>query len=190
VTNGGIPMLGEEVALEAARRAGVPDQLARLNVFRLLLRRPRMAKALSDLLLSLLIGDALEPRLRELVIMRVAWVTGSAYEWTQHWALAMRLGVPEADLLGVRDWEVREGFAPVDRAVLAATDDCLRTGAVGNARIKDLRDHLDDGATLELIAAIATWSMVSTVLRSTAVPLEQGLSPWPPDGQQPLRAGP
>ncbi len=78
----------------------------------------------------------------------------------------------------------------MDRAVLAATDDCLRTGTVGNARLKDLRDHFDDAATLELITAIATWSIVSTVLRSTAIPLEQRLSPWPPDGQQPLRAGP
>jgi len=189
VTDARIAMLDEEVALEVARRAGIPDQLARLHVFRLLLRRAPTAKALSDLLLSLLVGEALDPRLRELVIMRVAWVTGSVYEWTQHWAIATHLGVSEGDLLGVRNWEMHDEFRPVDQAVLAAADECLSNGAIDGTRLEELKAHLGDDATLELLTAIGTWTMVSTVLRSTAVPLEEGLSPWPPDGRQPPDTG-
>ncbi|MGH9208689.1 MAG: carboxymuconolactone decarboxylase family protein, partial [Acidimicrobiales bacterium] len=185
VTDARIAMLDEKAALEVARGTGIPDQLARLHVFRLLLRRASTAKALSDLLLSLLVGEALDPRLRELVIMRVAWVTGSVYEWTQHWAIARHLGVPEGDLVGVRNWEMHDVFRPEDRAVLAAADECLSNGAVDGARLEELKAHLGDDATLELLITIGAWTMVSTVLRSTAVPLEEGLSPWPPDGRQP-----
>jgi len=177
--------MGEDAALEAARHSGVPDQLARLNVFRLLLRRSAPAKALSDLLLSLLTGEALEHRLRELVIMRIAWVTQSSYEWAQHWGIATRFGVTEGVLVGVRNWKEFAGFGEAERAVLAATDECLETGEVGAVQLEAVRTQLGEDATLELLIALGTWTMLSTVLRSAAVPLDEDLPLWPPDGRRP-----
>ena len=73
-------MLGLEEARAAAAEAGIPETMADLNVFRVLLRHPRLAGAVNTLLATLLWKSALDPRLRELVIMRIAWVTGSEYE--------------------------------------------------------------------------------------------------------------
>ena len=64
--------------------------------------------AFNDLLATMLWHGALDPRLRELVIMRIGWLTGCDYEWTQHWRVASRLGVPAEDLLGVRDWQATQ----------------------------------------------------------------------------------
>jgi len=98
-TEGAGAMLSPEEAEQAAARAGIPPFLATLNIFRVLLRRERFAKGFSLALGDLLAGSALDHRLRELAIMRIAWRTGSDYEWTQHWALARRFGVPAEDLL-------------------------------------------------------------------------------------------
>ena len=38
---------------------------------------------------------------------------------------------------------------------------------------------------LELVGAIGTWTMVSGVLRTLEVPLEDDLASWPPDGRKP-----
>ena len=81
---------------------------------------------------------ALDSRLRELVIMRIGWLTACDYEWTQHWRVASGLGVPANDLLGVRDWRAYEGFGPTERAVLAATDDVVRDGAVSAGELGGL----------------------------------------------------
>jgi alkylhydroperoxidase family enzyme len=183
-------MLEVEAALAAGSAVGVPAQLAELSIFRVLLRRERLAKATSDLLLSLLFGGTLDARLRELVIMRIGWRTGSVYEWTQHWRVATDLGVPEADLLAVRDPDAASpsssgAFGPLEQAVLAATDEALAGARIADATMAVLREHLTDDAIIELVAAIGTWSMVSTVLRSLDVPLEDGVSPWPPDGLAP-----
>ncbi|GIW40820.1 MAG: hypothetical protein KatS3mg076_1397 [Candidatus Binatia bacterium] len=98
-----VELLPVAAAREAAEKAGVPVAFAELNIFRALLHRPATAKALCDLLLSLLFQGTLDPRLRELVIMRIGWVTGSDYEWTQHWRIAQeRFGVTAEDLLAVR----------------------------------------------------------------------------------------
>lgn len=184
-----VPLLAAGDASDAADRAGVPAGLSQLNVFRVLLHRERLAKGAADLLLSLLFGGELDARLRELVIMRIGWATGSEYEWTQHWRIALDLGVEAPDLLGVRDWPRHPGFGDLERAALVATDECLAGGAVGSATMTALRSKLTDGELTALVAAIGTWSMVSTLLRSLAVPLETGVEPWPPDGVQPAAPG-
>ena len=49
-----------------------------------------------------------------------------------------------------------------------------------------VRDVSSDPAVLiELVTAIGAWRMVSSILHSLAVPLEDGIDSWPPDGQAP-----
>ena len=169
---------------------GVPDALADRNIFRLLLRRPATAKAVNDLLYSLLFGGALDARLRELVILRIGWATGSDYEWTQHWTVAQRaFGCDPADLLAVREWRNSERFGEAERAVLAATDETLETGTISAETWARCERHLaDEEACLELVVAIGAWRLVSQLTRSVEIPLEEGVGSWPPDGVGPATA--
>lgn len=187
-STGRIAPLDADAARAAAEAAGVPVAFADLNVFRVLLRHPKVAKPVNDLLLALLAQPMLDARLRELVIMRLGWCTGSVYEWTQHWPIALRCGVTEDELLAVRDWRSRDAFGPAERAVLAATDETLRTGRISDATWARCVEQLGEGgdeALLELVAAIGLWRMIAGLLRSLDVPLEDGVDPWPPDGRPP-----
>ena len=182
-----IPMLPLDEAKAAATQAGVPELAAELSVFRVWLHHPTLAKWLSDMLMGLLWAGRLDARLRELVIMRLGWATASNYEWTQHWRIAAGLKIPEDDILGVRDWRNHEAFGPSERAVLAATDETLADGVISQATWDECTAHVSDDpqVLLELVTAIGLWRMVSAQLRSLEVPLEDGVDPWPPDGQRP-----
>ena len=48
-----------------------------------------------------------------------------------------------------------------------------------------LDDLLTPEAVVELVAVIGAWSMVSTLVRSLDIPLEEGVVAWPPDGTAP-----
>jgi alkylhydroperoxidase family enzyme len=178
-----IPLLPIDEAKQAALKMEVPEAIAELNVFRILLRQPKLAKCVNDLLMTLLFGGALDARLRELIIMRIGWTTGAVYEWTQHWRIALRLGVEESDLLAVRDWRAHSHWSAADRAILSATDETLEKGAVSAETWAECAKHLQsDAEQLELLGAIGTWRMISQILKSLDVPLEDGVAPWPPDG--------
>jgi alkylhydroperoxidase family enzyme len=179
------PLLDPSTALRAAQRSGVPEVLARLNVFRVLLANEPLAKSVCDLLLALLSGRALDPRLRELVIMRIGWSTASEYEWTQHWHIATGMGVPATELLAVRNWQEDASFGALERAVLEATDESLAGRRIPDGVMAELEVALTPDAVVELVAAIAAWTMVSTLLRSLEIPLEDGIDAWPPDGASP-----
>lgn len=187
MTSPPVPLLGPEAAVEAARQAGVPEYMADLNVFRVLLRRPRVGRAVNDLIAALIFKGALEPRLRELIIMRLGWLTGSSYEWGQHWAFCERAGLPAEDIAAVRAWEGHDGFDDADRAVLAATDEAMSLGYLQPATRERCLAAVggDPDLLLEIVAAIANWRMVAFVLRSLDVPLDDDLGLWPPDGRAP-----
>jgi len=180
-----IPMLDPGAAHDAGEAVGVPSIMTELNVFRVLLRHPKPAAAVHGLLSSMLWNGRLDVRLRELVIMRVGWRTGSVYEWTQHWRVARDLGVPEPDLLAVRDWRTNDSFGDVERAVLAATDETIDDGRISASTWRACAAHLDDQQLVELVLAIGNWRFISSVLESLEVPLEDGVDPWPPDGVAP-----
>lgn len=161
--------------------------MAELSVFRIALHQPPVAVALHGMLEALLWKGALDARLRELIIMRIGWVTDSVYEWTQHWRVARLLDVPERDLLAVRDWQNAGHFGEAERAVLAATDETLRAGTISDETWAECHRalHGDPAVLVELVAAIGNWRLFSALLRSLHVPLEDGLEAWPPDGVRP-----
>jgi alkylhydroperoxidase family enzyme len=187
MTTSRIRELPLDEAKAAADQAAVPDYMAELNIFQVLLNHPQLARAVNDLLATMLWHGALDQRLRELVIMRIGWLTACDYEWTQHWRVASRLGVTADDLLGVRDWRNHDGFGPAERAVLAATDDMVGDGAVSDASWAACERELnyDTKVLIELVTAIGAWRMIASILRSLRVPLEEGVSSWPPDGRSP-----
>lgn len=182
-----IPMLEIDEARRRAIERDIPENMAELSVFRIALHQPGVAVALNGMLHELLWKGVLDARLRELIIMRIGWATGSQYEWTQHWRVARLLDVPERDLLAVRDWEAADHFGPQELAVLAATDETLVDGTISDATWAQCRSAFDDdpAVLVELVAAIGNWRLFSALLLSLDVPLEDGVDPWPPDGAAP-----
>jgi alkylhydroperoxidase family enzyme len=182
-----IPRLSLKEAKAAADQAGIPDYMAELAIFQVLLNHPTLARALNDLLATMLWHGSLASRLRELIIMRIGWLTACDYSWTQHWRVACGLGVPADDLIGVRDWATHQGFGAAERAVLAATDEVVRDGAVSRETWSACERELGSNSAVlvELVTAIGAWRMIASILHSLEVPLEEGVSSWPPDGQPP-----
>jgi alkylhydroperoxidase family enzyme len=161
--------------------------MAPLSVFRVLLRHPDVARELASTLNTLLFqGNKLDARLRELIIMRIGWKTGSLYEWTQHWRVARMLDIPEADILAVRDWRASSVLSDLDKAVMKATDETLDQGMISDATWAELAGKISTHEELiELVVAIGNWSLFSQLLKSLKIPLEEGVVAWPPDGKAP-----
>lgn len=187
---GRVERLSAEAAHVAAAAAGLAEYVADVNVFRVFLQHPPLARCLNAVLDPLLLMGTIDARLRELVIMRVAWVTGSEYVWGQHWMLGPMFGAPTEDLVEVCDWEGSTRLGPAERAILAATDEMLAGRALSDATWQQLGDALpDDAQRMEMLMLIGGYQMLSGVLRSLHVPLDDSLETWPPDGVSPPDRG-
>ena len=179
-----IPMLAEDEARAIGKEVGAPSTMAGLNVFRTISHHPELAGVVAKQLAMLLYrGNKLDERLRELIIMRIGWRTGAMYEWTQHWPVSLRIGLSEEEILAVRDPANATCLGAAELAVLAATDDVLDNGGVGEAAWQACGKHLHTNEErLELVAAICNWNTFSIMLKSLHIGLEDGVAAWPPDG--------
>lgn len=182
-----VDLLPLEESKERAASVDMIGAFAELNIFRVMLHRPKTAKALSDLLVSLLFGGELDDRLRELLIMRIGWATGSDYEWTQHWKIAReQFGCSDEDLLELRgDWRSSTHFGDDEKALLGAVDALLEEGTLSEELANECLQRFGRDATIELATAVGTWRLVSKVTNSLQIPLEEGIASWPPDGKHP-----
>jgi len=119
-----------------------------------------------DLLGLLQPGRKLDPKLRELAIIRTGIVGDSKFEYSQHMKVARMAGVPEEKLAAIKGWTTSDLFAPVERAVMAATDEILSRNLVEDATFAALRTHLSDPEILELFVVIGLWRMHGLIVRA------------------------
>lgn len=178
-----VKLVAIDDALKIAEQVGLASRFARGGAFRTLAHNPDLVRAVYGQLTTLLFKNRFDTRLRELMIMRIGWVTGSVYEWTQHWRVATEAGIPAQDILAVRDWKNAAHLTPADRAVLTATDESLAGQTISDATWAEVTKYVTDPAEqVEFVVALGNWTLFSILLRNLRIPLEDGITPWPPDG--------
>src|SRR5262250_2359306 len=80
------------------------DMLKRnINLYKLLVNSPDMARAFNGVGGYIRHKSKLDPRLRELAILQVGWMTQTEYEFTHHVKIGREFGVTDADIQGVID---------------------------------------------------------------------------------------
>jgi len=153
--------------IKAGRRGGL------LNVYRLLLHSPPLAETWLDHVGAVRWKTALSGRLRELLIIRIAYVNGIAYVIAQHVpTLAVAEGVTLAECEALRDWRKSSMFSPAERAALAYADAMVTQTSVPDDVFDDLRRHHDERAIVELSVLTGTYLMHNRVMKALAIDLE------------------
>lgn len=151
------------------------------NIFATLAHHPKLLKR------WLLFGDqvlsrsTLEPRQRELVILRTGWLCRAEYEWAQHVVIGKLVGLSEAEILRVPAGPNAEGWSPAEAALLRATDELHADQRVGDSTWQELEQHFDVRQRIDLIFAVGQYTLVSMALRTLGVQLDPGLEGFPPE---------
>ena len=109
----------------------------------------------------------IDPKLRELGMMRAGYTRGSQFVFSQHCKAARGLGVPEAQIRAIPAWQTSDAFSPLERAVLAYTD-CLvlESGRVPDETFAALRAGLSEEQILELTYITCTYDLHATMSRA------------------------
>jgi alkylhydroperoxidase family enzyme len=121
----------------------------------------------------------LDPRTRELVILRIGWDCQSAYEWAQHvgsFGKGREMGLP---IERIARGPAAPGWSPVEQALLTATDELYRDSSISDRTWATLSTHLDAATIVNVIASVAQYRQVSVALNTFGVPGEPGDEPLP-----------
>ena len=121
----------------------------------------------------------LDPRTRELVILRIGWNCQSAYEWAQHvgsFGKGREMGLPVENIARGPD---AAGWNPTEQALLTAVDELYRDSSVSDRTWATLSTHLDVATIVNALISAAQYRQVSVALNTFGVPAEPGDEPLP-----------
>lgn len=144
-----------------------------LNLYRMLLNSPPVARGWLNLLSAIRYKSKLAGRYRELAILLVAVINGAEYERAGHVPHAKKEGVTDAQIDALAGWQESKVFDDVDRAVLAYTDAMTRDVHVSGVVFAAVNKHFDPREMTELTATIAAYNLVSRFLEALQVDPEK-----------------
>ncbi len=147
---------------------------AEANVYRTLANAPELFAAWLHLGGHLLRRSTLDPRERELVILRATAVAQGTYPFTQHTRIGLDVGLSEAEIEAVIDGPSATNWSEADRATLLAVDELLTGGSLSDQVWSELAARHSVEQRLDLLATAAFYRLASWTLNTCGTPLDTG----------------
>lgn len=184
-----LPLLSIDESARLGERLGIERSFATSNVFRALLNSPSATAGFYAVVNALLFHNKVASRARELVILRIGWHTGSEYVFCQHVRFSRELGIPDEEILGVRDPQRCHVYSETDRAVLHLADELHEHAEVTRSTWAELEKAFAHDELVELLLIAGFWRMAAGFVKSAKIPLDAGVPGWP-EGRKPYNATP
>jgi 4-carboxymuconolactone decarboxylase len=151
-----------------------------INLYRAVGNSPRVGRNFIRLGNAVLSPELLDPKLRELAILRVGNLLQSEYEFTKHVVIGKEAGVSADQINELSKWEASKKFTDIERAVLQYTDEMTLKVKVSDSTFAELKRFIDDPAIVKLTATIGYYGMVSRILVALQIELEPGEKAFAP----------
>ena len=119
-----------------------------VNIFRVLMNNPKLARSWSRFAGYILGGQSLPARDREILILRIGWLNQAAYEWEQHVRIGKAAGLTDDEIDRISKGP-KAGWDKHEAALVQAADDLREKSVVSEETWKQLSERLqhrtDDG---------------------------------------------
>lgn len=148
------------------------DLLARnINLFRAMVHSPNGARAVHGLGEFIRHTSRLDPRLRELAILQVGYLTRSVYEYTHHIKIGRGFGVSDDDVraLAAETAGKPSKLEPLARTVLRAAREMTQGFAISDETFAALKKDLDNERLTDLVLTIAFYNAVVRFLATMQI---------------------
>ena len=142
------------------------------NIFTTLGHHPKLLKRWLVFANHCLLKSSLNPRDRELVILRAGWVSQSAYEWAQHNRIAFEAGLSHEEITRVKKGADAVGWTESENILLAAVDELLETKTLNNTTWASLILHFSNKQVLDIIFTAGNYMTLAMALNACGVEVD------------------
>jgi alkylhydroperoxidase family enzyme len=155
-----------------------PSSPKGLNAMGVLAHHPELTNAYNQLIRHALYFTTISIRQRELLILRVAHLRDSRYEWAQHVYQAGVAGVAPDEMARVRVGPSAEGWSVLERALLSAADELVADARITDETYAVLAAELDAQQLMDVVFTVGAYDVFAMALRTFDVELDDDLQPF------------
>ncbi|MFD7614419.1 carboxymuconolactone decarboxylase family protein [Streptomyces sp. NPDC059828] len=143
-----------------------------LNVVKMFAGTEDMFPALLGMVKAVFGTEGIDPKHREVIILRAASVLDCPYEWQANVQMGANAGLTVEQIAALAADGPVEGLDDEYALLARATEELLRGGTLGDPTLRSMLDTYGEVGTRKYIATIGWFSMLSLFLNGTRVPLE------------------
>ena len=143
-----------------------------INLFRQLVNSTGGARAFGTLGHYIRYKSNLDPRIREMAIIQVGFLTKSEYEYTHHVKLGTeQFGVSEKDIRAITEETegIQTSLTEFERTVLSSTREMVTDLRISNSNFDILKTNMSHEHLVDLVLTIAFYCGVVRVLATLEV---------------------
>lgn len=144
-------------------------------VLRTFAHHPVLANAFSPLNLHILGDNTLPVKLRQIAIMRTAWITKATYMWSSHLETSVSCGLSPEMYGPIQRGADDPYFTPFEATVIRATEDLVNDRRIGDANWQALQAEWDEKQLLDFMFTVGCYVMIAGVMRSTGAERQDNL---------------
>jgi alkylhydroperoxidase family enzyme len=156
----------------AGGRPGRPKALGVLGTFA---HHPDLAQAWLAFNGHILYGTTLTLRQREILVLRVAAVLGSPYEWAQHVVHKDEADLTDEDIARVAFGPDAPFLDPLERTMLRSVDELIADGTISEETWSTLVQHLDGRQVLDLLFTVGCYTTLAWLYDTIRLELDADL---------------
>jgi 4-carboxymuconolactone decarboxylase len=149
------------------------------NIFSTMARHPKMTEKWLTFGTYILRESTLPERDREILILRIGWLCRSEYEFGQHSLIGQRSGLSAEEITRIMEGPEAAGWKPFDAALLRAADELHQDAFITDDTWKALAERYDEKQLMDVVMTVGQYNLVSMLLNSFGVQLDQGISGFP-----------
>jgi len=165
------PELEEIFAVGNVRR---PDG-GTLNIIATIAQHPKLLKRWYVFSGHIMTRNTLSDREREIAILRVGVRCNSMYEFSQHAQIALRCDMTEAEVQAVKG-DINTGpWSEHEKLILHAVDELHDANKISDTTWAGLAKTYNHQQMLDLIFTVGQYHLVSMMLNSCGVELDEGV---------------
>jgi alkylhydroperoxidase family enzyme len=157
----------------------VPEDASVLNITRTWARDPDLWKAMRPFQRHLGRDGKIPHRDHEIVILRIGWHCQAEYEFSQHIVFGKAAGLTDEEIKRVTVGPAAPEWSDWDRTLLEATDELYYDHFISDETWDKLAEQYSVELLIDLTVLIGRYWMVSVVLNTLGVQLEEGRPRFP-----------
>lgn len=154
-----------------------PDVRPRMNLFRTMLHNTELMEHWRPFGDYTNAADSISARDKELMILRLAWLYYSEYEWTAHYNAALNVGFSAAQIEATKIGPESALWDEFDRAWLRATDELYKDAFISDANWEILTTRYTEPQLMHMLAVVAHYHMVAMLTNTLGIQRDEFLGP-------------
>ena len=143
-----------------------------LNVIKMFAGTEDMFEATIGLVKAIFQAQGIDPKLREMIILRAATVLNAPYEWQANTQMAKNTGLSAIEIEAAGSDGPLVGINPEYVLVCKATDELSTSGTLRDETLSELLDKYGETISRKIVLMIAWFNLLSRFLNGCRVPLE------------------